>query len=276
MKLRELRDILIDEKVPLSAVMRHAKVLASELNSLELLSWTDKEMKGYDWDKDKDEFPDYRIISTETYGHFAGPFGSKLENAPLATIALPEHLQEYATKHHILGGVKTIESHVAESGEGMLKFMWPANTVAVISNKIYEHMNCIAAWKVINRAHLEQILDTIRNRLLDFILEVEKAFPEYDAADVPNDMESVKKVTYIFNTKIYNSSNVAVAGPGSSQSVLKQGSGINIASVKQEDKVEKGTETKRIKTGFWARFRSGLGKLFSAIGLGIVKKWLGI
>jgi len=276
MKLAELREALIDEKVPLSAIMRRVKVLAFRLNSREFLSWTEKEINGYVWERDKDEFPNYRIIETYSLGDFSGYAGTQSRNMPIPTVGLPLELQEYATKHYVCEGVRALESLVEQCEEGTLKAPWPANTIAAISDKIYEHMNCVTAWKTVNKAKLEQILDTVRNRLLDFTLRVEQAFPDLGAEDLPNDMDSVQKVTNIFKITIFGDSNVVMAGAGSRQSVLKQGHGISVASVLQGDNRKTGLERQHVKTGLLARLISGLGKFLSAIGLGMVRKWFGI
>ena len=54
---------------------------------------------------------------------------------------------------------------------------WSADLVAHVGREIYEDMNCLSAWKEISRGALVAILDTVRTRVLDFVLELEAEDP---------------------------------------------------------------------------------------------------
>src|SRR6266545_4561280 len=61
--LNELRNDLLDEQVPLSAVLRRAYVLARSLDEPLFLGWIESELNGYTFPEDPrsvGEVPDYR------------------------------------------------------------------------------------------------------------------------------------------------------------------------------------------------------------------------
>jgi hypothetical protein len=90
---------------------------------------------------------------------------------------------------------------------------WPADMVAFFSQKIYERMTCLSAWKVIPHNALVALLDTIKTRVLNFVLEIEGEAP--DAGEAPPHQPPLPqdKVSQVFNTYITgNVQNVATGG----------------------------------------------------------------
>ena len=64
---------------------------------------------------------------------------------------------------------------------------------------------------------LAAILDQVRNRLLDFLLELKSVEPEGWLNAVQSDKESQARVGKIVNTTIYGSNNVVASGEHISQ-----------------------------------------------------------
>jgi hypothetical protein len=57
--LEQIQTDLLNQDVPLSTILRKAKVLASQLHSEKLADWVSQELDGYKSDKD---LPDYRVL----------------------------------------------------------------------------------------------------------------------------------------------------------------------------------------------------------------------
>lgn len=76
-----------------------------------------------------------------------------------------------------------------------------------LGSKVYRGYNCVQAWAEFGMTVLVELLDAVRNRVLDFSLALWKENP--NAGDLTNS-SAVKvepsKVTQIFNTKIYGGS----------------------------------------------------------------------
>lgn len=74
----------------------------------------------------------------------------------------------------------------------------------MLGTKVYEHQNCVEAWAEFGANQLVEIVNTVRNRILDFSLAVWKEEPN---AGEPNTSTAhrleAKKVTQIFNTTVY-------------------------------------------------------------------------
>ncbi len=71
--LRDIQNAAVDPDTDVATLLSKCKILAVRLGSEEFKGWVDHELNGYDRVEDQ---PEYRILDTESYGHFAGPFGS--------------------------------------------------------------------------------------------------------------------------------------------------------------------------------------------------------
>jgi len=85
--LDDIQAEILDDTRTLGGVLRKALVLAHSLRSPELKEWVEAELNGYG---SVEELPEYRKITTQSVGHFFGPFHSELRSAPIAPLSLPK------------------------------------------------------------------------------------------------------------------------------------------------------------------------------------------
>lgn len=109
--------------------------------------------------------------------------------------------------------VASIEALVAKSDSGTAQEPWNPSFVAMVGQKIYQNMNCMQAWKVIPITALIAALDEIRNRILNFVIEIETQDPDAGEAAINSSLVAPEKVQQIFNT--YISGNVQNVATGS-------------------------------------------------------------
>lgn len=200
--LREIQSAAIDSNTDLASLLRKCKVLAARLGSNEFKAWVDKELSGY---KSVDGLPDYRILHVHSKGHFAGPFGSSISNADIPMVCIPEGFRERMSRSYMTEPVASMEALVAKCEEGAAQEPWNPDFVALVGGKIYERMNCMQAWKVIPITGVIAALDEIRNRILNFVLEIEAQDPGAGEAAINSAPVPAEKVHQIFNTYISGS-----------------------------------------------------------------------
>lgn len=208
--LREIQDSAIDSKADLASLLRKCKVLAARLGSAEFRAWVDSELSGY---QNVEDLPDYRILHVNSKGHFAGPFNSGINNADIPLFCIPEEYRVTISRSNIMEPVASIEALVASSDGGTCHEPWSPNFVAMVGRNIYQNMNCMQAWKVIPITALIGALDEIRNRILNFVIEIESEDP--NAGEAPANSANVppERVHQIFNTYISGTvQNVATGG----------------------------------------------------------------
>ena len=209
--LRDIQNAAVDPNTDVVTLLRKCKILAVRLGSEEFKRWVDHELNGYDRAED---LPEYRILHTHSYGHFVGPFGSSLKNAPIPPACLPKDLRERIRKSYLGQPISAYASLIDREEKSDALEQWPADMTALFGQKIYQGMNCLSAWKVIPHNALVALVDTIKTRILNFVLEIEEEAP--DAGEAPPHQPPLpqEKVSQVFNT--YITGNVQNVATGSS------------------------------------------------------------
>lgn len=197
--LRQIQDSAVDSSVELPALLRKCKVLAFRLGNEDFKRWIDNELSGYD---EKTDLPEYRILNVNSKGHFRGAFGAGLNNADIPLMCLPEEFREDFGHSFLKQPIAAIASLVANQNSGAFQEPWNPDLVAHFGEKIYEQMVCMQAWKVIPASALVAALDTVRTRVLSFVLEIEAQNPGAGEAMVNQKPVPPEKVQQIFNTYI--------------------------------------------------------------------------
>lgn len=194
--ISQIQKEVLDVDIPLSSILLKAKVLAYKLGNAEFKNWVKSELDGY---QNKDDIPRYRIIQVSPKGHYQGRF-HKGKNLPVPTINLPDWLQEESNTVWIPLGVSSIEQ-LANSDHGAY-YDWPAEWVMMwnsINAQGRNDMSLLQARSFVSPHVYTQILDTVRSRLQDFILEISDLPWEMGKEPPPEDkIQKLVQVT-IFN-----------------------------------------------------------------------------
>lgn len=209
--LREIQDAAISSEVELTTLLRKCKVLSARLGNDDFKRWVDNELGGY---KDAESLPEYRLLHVNSKGHFSGAGGSSLKHADIPMSCLPEELRDDLSKSYVRGGIASLEVIVTKFVEGTATEPWNPDLVAHVGQSIYQGMNCMQAWKVIPITSIVGTLDAVRNRILNFVLEIEAEAPDAGEAAINSSPVPQDKVHQIFNT--YISGNVQNVATGSS------------------------------------------------------------
>ena len=131
---------------------------------------------------------------------------------------VPEKYRELVTFEYLMepishyAYVSTIEDKTG-AGEN-LGSIWPADLIAYIGSEIFRDMTCTSAWRQISRGSIAGLLDTVRNRILGFVLDVEAEAPDAGEVGLSNRPVSEERISQIFNTTIIEG-NVANLAAGS-------------------------------------------------------------
>lgn len=223
--LRQIQEGATEDTVPLSTVLRRCKVLAARLKHAELDGWVEHELNGYpNWR----EMPDYRTMSTQVLGNFNGYFQSRILGAQIPTRSIPAEHQDWAFHHHFDEGIAHYEELLRSNkskGEdaGDMQAPLPIEFVArhlAGEGKVLEKYACVEAYRPVTRAMLKGMLDTVRNRVLTFSLDIETEFPELVNEPLPARQQMTDRLSQIFNITIWGGSNTIAAGSGTASQLL--------------------------------------------------------
>jgi hypothetical protein len=168
--------------VPLSDVLRKAKILAYRLKNEEFKAWIDHELDGY-YGVHLDAMPTYRIIATTSYGDFFnGVWHHK--NSPMPMEVFDDdmgHIRDMLNQAIFRQGIRELESLIEQAvanSENGLRMAWPDAARNYVSSRLEGDYQCISAWQALTATPLIGILDTVKNRLLTLTLELADRYPE--------------------------------------------------------------------------------------------------
>lgn len=220
-KLRALVDEIevgaVDPTVSTSNLLRQCLRLASELESNDLELWARAEISGY---RGEVRLPDYRTVSVDMRGDYSGPFGSGYRNAPVPSWVFEEHeLDMFATYdfRQPLAEIEDLLDTARDSDESTLKVHFPPEMIALLQRRspVYEGHVLASGWQLLSGSTLSGIVDMVRTKALDFVLQIGRKLPSIDSGEVGlGGAPAPETVSQIVNTTIYGASNVAIANHG--------------------------------------------------------------
>ena len=295
--LKDIRDAAIDAKESMASVLRKCAVLGSQLNNHELRDWAMKELNGYGAE---DALPDYRIVGAPLQGHLAGPFQSGFKNVMLPAVCLPEELQEKAQRAEFREGIASLESMISSSTDGVT-YNWPGNLIAWIQsdNKFDGDLVPYAAWQTVSTSTVAGMVDTVRNKVLEFCLRLQEELPDLMSKDneatvTPGARSAANQAFHQIIVYGDNKGNIA-SGSSRVHQVVKEGdldallgalNGVGVPPKEVEsleaallEEVELGDQKTGPKTGMWfkrakAAVSSGAWSLLEGVTIDTIKALL--
>lgn len=213
--LAKIRDAAVDSKTDISDVLRQCAVLAARLKHEGFKKWVDEELNGY---PPATLLPPYRTVKGITsIGHFMGAFGEQINNVPLPLGNVPAEFRTRLSQVEFRQGAGALQAMVVGRGDDLMS-RWPADLVARVADRFFEGRTLMAAHMELPRSAVVGVLDAIRNRVLQFALEIEEQAPDVGEAK-PGAASPIpaEQVTQIFTTTIMGAANVAVGGQNVSQ-----------------------------------------------------------
>jgi hypothetical protein len=269
--LLQIQESAIDGNSDLETLLRKCRLLAARLKHDDLKNWVQWELDGY---RRVEDVPDYRKFRCHCFGHFTGAFGRGLRNAPIPIANIPSKFREMLTTFSACEGVASLRNTIEECKDGVLQIPWPADANAIFGDKIYEHLVLGQAWKSVPKSLVVGILSTVRNRILNFAIQIEASNPDAGEAGLNISLIPQEVVSHIFNTNIYGNVGNVASGHGITQSAnvfVNQGDFPSLAAFLQKQGVAKGdvedlekallVETKPKAIGFGKKVSAWMGKM---------------
>lgn len=159
--IHNLIDEIQDKNIPVSNLLRKAKVLVSKLDQVDFLKWVDLELGGYE---DDDVYPDYRKLSGKVY--FWHPYSG------WRPVFLGESEWERAiASRHTNQSISEIEE-LLRSNLINYEMSLPASVAAEIMSGTPLPQTYVSLF--IDSTALVGILNAVRNSLLDWALKLER------------------------------------------------------------------------------------------------------
>ncbi len=201
----------------LSDLLRKCQILAFRLRHEPFKEWVTHELNGY---PDDSVLPDYRgSLRGEIKADLAGMFGRAAKNVAVPLTNIPEEVRERAVQFKFYQGVAMLESLIADARRTKeTRIMSPFSAELAALTPVWQNYQTISMWLEVPVASVAGILDQVRSRALEFVLEIEAENPEAGATATGEPPVPLARADAIFQTVIYGGQ-VAI-GPSATVNVM--------------------------------------------------------
>ena len=218
--IQDIQAAAISQTTDVPTLLRMCKLLAARISHPQLNEWADRELNGY---PDTKLLPDYRVVRVNSYGSFHGGL-MKADRMQISVGILPENLQEQFRHAYLTSGISAYAALPRENTTGRVTEQWPLELALRYVSKLTPDMQCLAAWKEIPIGAVVRLLDSVKTRVLDYAIDLEREAP--DAGETPIGAQpplSSEKMTQIFNNTINgNVGNISNSGENFTQNASIQ------------------------------------------------------
>jgi hypothetical protein len=261
--LADIQAAAVDPHHSLSDLLRKCQILAFRLRHEPFKAWVAHELGGY---PSGTALPPYRAsLQGEVKADLSGPFGSGAKNVPVPLSLLPPESRGQVTRFDLSQGVAALESTVVEAkagGHTTIRSMFPVEAFAAI--EIWERHQTMAMWLQVPISSLVGVLDQVRSRALEFVLEIEAENPDAGRATIGEPPVTLARADAIFNTVIFGGqvavgSNATVTViPGDLDSLLRY---LESQGIEAADREELSAALKADKGELGPRAKAWLGEM---------------
>ena len=215
--LQEIQSAVLQEGGDLGPILLKLRLLAARVGSQPLAEWVRHESEGYPRDA---ELPDYRVLPVSYTATFSGPFGSGINNAPISPHLVEKFAGKHWVRHEMRESIAAVDDLLATSEKGGDLGLNAADLILLLQGKVYPGYACNAVTGRISRSSLAAIRHSVRSRVLELTLELEKSVPGATKIAVGPPIlpsaPSAAAATQIAQQIIYgNFTSIAATGPGS-------------------------------------------------------------
>lgn len=202
-----IKDISYD-KISLNQALTRAKLIAYKIDNEEFISWISKELNGYD---DLDTVPEYREFYCEMFAKVQNPYsGSK--NVAIDLTEIDERIDGNLYNYVHMAGILNIEQNIIDAKDANEQYGYIYFPIEIVRDvrRIFEREDIIAVRRRIVFGRLHNILNMTKQKLLDTLLELNKAFPNLEDEYMNDDKKDTASqiITNIYGNNA--SSNVGV------------------------------------------------------------------
>lgn len=172
-----IKDISYD-KISLNQALTRAKLIAYKIDNEDFISWINKELNGYD---DLDTVPEYREFYCEMFAKVQNPYsGSK--NIPIDLTEIDERIDGNLYNYVHMAGILNIEQNIIDAKDANEQYGYIDFPIEIVRDvrRIFEREDIIAVRRRIVFGRLHHILNMTKQKLLDTLLELNKAFPNLE------------------------------------------------------------------------------------------------
>ena len=171
--LDEIVEGAVSDTQPIGTVLRKCLVLERQVKNEKFRTWINNELDGYD---SVDELPDYRSINSISRGFFVGYAGSQINDQPLSLHVMDAKDRKLVDKVKLAQPVASYEGRPDKSANASIP--WPPSLTTKYQQRFTQNFVLNRAWQEIPGSCLVGLVETVRNRVLRFALDIKDQLGE--------------------------------------------------------------------------------------------------
>lgn len=211
--IEEIIEMLSSESPNLNNALFKTKVLLHKLGEKDLIAWVDAELNGY---KDTEELPDYRILKVSVLGNFSN-MAYRYTEQPLPLLHLDEKLRKSLETTHLRQSFAVIESYAKDDTN--LTITIPPELYRTLSKGLDPSYSVDRAWGKHQAGSMLQVVNEIRSRLLDFVLQLSEKIPNEIEPGKMKEKSKEVGTTELFNNAVFGNNATVIVGDSNIQNI---------------------------------------------------------
>ena len=230
--LADIQRSLLGNDKDIAPILTKVRFLAGRLHGDVLEQWVQNEIEGYPAGV---EVPHYRLVTPNLEGHFSGPYGRILRNAPIPSLVVDKILGFECPKYQIRNGMAEIDHLVAATNKSDTDTMLlPGynDLIPALQGEFYPGMVCNQVVGRISTTIFIEIQSVVRNRLLSLSLKLEQKTEAANVQVVPSGDSSPRNQGWIVN----NITKQVIHGDSNSTNITASGDSTVAINVQAKDK----------------------------------------
>jgi hypothetical protein len=181
-----------NDKEPIGNLLRKCLILESQFPNDAFRAWINRELDGYD---KEDEVPSYRLFPARSYGMFTG-LTSNIPNQPLNIGVMQPNDRKIIEELRLFQPASSYEGRPNKTSDATIP--WPVHLTTKYQEQFITTHTLLRAWQSLPGSVIIALLETIRNRVLRFALEMKKS------AGIDNSPISTDDVGAIVDRQIFS------------------------------------------------------------------------
>ena len=173
--LHEIQTSVIQNGADLGPILLKLRLLAARLGSQPLADWIKHESEGYPKNA---ELPGYRTIQVSYTATFHGPFGSGIQNAPIANYLVEKFAGKQWVRYSLRESIAAVDDMLSSSNKGGELGIDASNLILLLQGKVYPDYVCNSVTGRISRSAIASMRYAVQSRVLELTIELEKSVPD--------------------------------------------------------------------------------------------------
>lgn len=190
---------LANKEISIEVGLNRLLIIASDIQNNELILWAKNELNGYN---NETEIPEYRKcgMGQIVYSGINGSF--KMKQQPLPYEAIDKELLEKLGNQRFPESISTIEEFASNDNKSIGK------DLTYLAGNVYKNtkIQCFSIYMNYTKEVFIGILSSIRTKLLEIFIMLDKEFGNLDDLDVDTSGKNLKDLNEKINVIFQNNS----------------------------------------------------------------------